>query len=331
MIKTVFFRVDGDAGKYAGLGHIYRTLSVYNFLKKELGPKYKYVFLCKNYKEGINIIRKNTKEKIILFSKSKLKKISFKKSDVVIIDMFGAENFFLKKLSKMGIKKICFDQIELKYFKSGLIINGIIFTKKFLKKTKKVKIYQGLKYIVLNKQFAIKRLKKRYKKIITILLCSGGADYKEFLYKISKIIIRLKNYKLKIAIGKAVKRNNKVFNLKSNMIKLLKTKNNLKKTIENSDILICSGGTVMFEGVAVGKKPIAISNYEHQKYAINYFAKRKLVFNAGDASKINSNTLTKALKNILKLNIKKTFIRNANTIDGKGLDRVNKIIKQYIK
>ena len=36
MKKTLYFRVDGDEGKKSGLGHIYRTLKIYNCLKKNL-------------------------------------------------------------------------------------------------------------------------------------------------------------------------------------------------------------------------------------------------------------------------------------------------------
>ena len=44
MIKTIYFRVDGDDGKFAGLGHINRSLSLYNNLNKKLDKNHKFVF-----------------------------------------------------------------------------------------------------------------------------------------------------------------------------------------------------------------------------------------------------------------------------------------------
>ncbi len=57
MPKKIYFRVDGDDGKFSGLGHIYRSLLLYKHLKKRLKKKYKYVFLSK-YSQGIQILKK---------------------------------------------------------------------------------------------------------------------------------------------------------------------------------------------------------------------------------------------------------------------------------
>ena len=38
-MSNVIFRVDGDTGKNAGLGHIYRTISIYRELKKKISKK----------------------------------------------------------------------------------------------------------------------------------------------------------------------------------------------------------------------------------------------------------------------------------------------------
>ena len=79
MIKTIYFRVDGDDGKFAGLGHINRSLSFYNNLNKKLDKNHKFVFLSK-YKQGIKILRDRTNKKIINFSKKILIDLNLKKT-----------------------------------------------------------------------------------------------------------------------------------------------------------------------------------------------------------------------------------------------------------
>ena len=108
----------------------------------------------KNFKLGRDIVHNLTGERIITINKSMNKKI-FKETDIVIIDTLGAENFFLKILNNIGLKNIIsFDQIELKNFKSGTIINGIFFAKKkLISKKRNLSIFQGPKYIILNNLF----------------------------------------------------------------------------------------------------------------------------------------------------------------------------------
>ena len=150
MKKTIYFRVDGDDGKFAGLGHIYRSLKIYNYLKKSLSQNYQFVFLSK-YKIGKIFLNKYTKEKILNYTNTIFNKLKVSKNDIFIIDTLGAEKFLLKKLNQLKLKKISFDEIRPNLFLKGLIINGILFAKKKLKKKKNINIYQGLKYIILNK------------------------------------------------------------------------------------------------------------------------------------------------------------------------------------
>jgi len=104
MIKTIYFRVDGDDGKFAGLGHVNRSLNFYTNLNKKLDKNHRFVFLSK-YEEGIKILKEKTNKKVIKFSRKKLNKLNFKKNDVVIIDTLGAEKFLINELNKKKNKK----------------------------------------------------------------------------------------------------------------------------------------------------------------------------------------------------------------------------------
>ena len=59
-MKRIFFRVDGDQGKRVGMGHIIRSVNLYQNLISKLKEKFKVIFLMKNYHEGIQFVKKNT-------------------------------------------------------------------------------------------------------------------------------------------------------------------------------------------------------------------------------------------------------------------------------
>ena len=97
-MKRIFFRVDGDDGKKVGMGHIIRSVILYqNLILKLKKDKFKVIFLMKNYKEGIKFVEKNTKSKICLYDKKFINQFILNKNDIFIIDTLGAEKKTFKK------------------------------------------------------------------------------------------------------------------------------------------------------------------------------------------------------------------------------------------
>lgn len=334
--KTIFFRVDGDNGSKVGLGHIYRTLKIYQFLKKEYSSKYNFVFLMKNYYHGVKIIKNITKEKIIIYNKEIFNFFFFKASDVIIIDTLGADSFFLKKIYSIGIKKVVsFDEINLGIFKNGLIINGIYYYKKKLKsKSNKLKIYQGPKYLILNKEFENKKKFNKFGRKKSVLICSGGADKKFFLTKVTKILLQIKGLYLLVIVGPGVEKNNPIFKIrKNNRIRLIKNSNNIKRYLDQVNFTFVTGGTVMFESICCGKITSVCKTYNHQRFAINYFKKKKLINYLGAYNNFKQDKIISFIKQqYYKEKVQKFLFNNlVKTVDGRGLARVKSIFKTFLK
>ena len=87
---------------------------------------------------GSSYIKSQTKEKVYYYKKN-LTDFPINQGDIVIIDTLGAEESFLKFLKTKNISKIVsFDETNISNYSNGIIINGILFTKKnyFQKKNK---------------------------------------------------------------------------------------------------------------------------------------------------------------------------------------------------
>ena len=183
--KRIFFRVDGDDGRKVGMGHIIRMSSLHKNLPKELKKKYRIFFLMREYREGRNYVKKNLGVKIISYNNNFLKKFILKENDIFLFDTLGAEKKLIKKVSQQKIKKvISFDETQNLNFEKVLIFNGIFFLKKKLKQKKNVNLNEGLKYLILNKNYKKVKLNKNK----NILVSSGGSDKFHMLYKIVKIL-----------------------------------------------------------------------------------------------------------------------------------------------
>ena len=329
--KRIFFRVDGDHGVDSGLGHLNRVLKIYNYLKKK-NNKYKFFFIIKKKHIAIKIL-KELKVKIYIYNKIFLTKKIFKPGDLVIIDTLGSEKLFVRFIKKhQFIKVISFDELRVGFHKIGTVINGILFTKKILKKKKN--IYQGLKYLLLDNKF-----KKKIKptKNNNILITSGGSDKKNFIYKILKILIPLKlfNIKYHVVIGKGFLNDNKIFKfLNKKDIVFHKDLKNLKTIMDKCNYLITSGGTVMFEAISTGRIVFSSQTYINQKYNINYFKKKNLIYYIGRVESIKKKYLEDKIKFYMQDNNKKKienrFYKKRSLIDGKGFDRIIKIIEKEL-
>ena len=88
----------------------------------------------------------------------------------------------------------------------------------------------------------------------------------------------------------------------------------------------------MFESISAGRITFVIKTYEHQKFAIKYFKNIKLINEFGNVNQIKKTNLEHKIKLFLynKKIIKKTYLKNRSAIDGKGFDRIKKILNSYI-
>ena len=290
----------------------------------------------KNYRLGKKLIRSETGEKILDYEKTIKHKI-FNPHDIVIIDTLGAEKRFLNLLHKSSVKKIIsFDELNLEKLKTGVVINGIYFAKKKLKNNfKKISIYQGPKYLVLNQEFEKKKRKLSFKKKLNVLIASGGADNKNFLFRILKKINfkDKKQFNFLVAAGKGVKKSNPIYSLrKYRNIKILENVKNMKKLFDKVHLSIVSGGTVMFESICCGKVTFTCQTYLHQKFAINYFKNKNIIENIGSIDHIQNFFINDYIENLsnIKKNYNNFYLRRLKEIDGLGLKRVNNIIYKYI-
>jgi spore coat polysaccharide biosynthesis predicted glycosyltransferase SpsG len=327
----IIFRCDGDSGKLAGLGHVYRQIDIYKAIKIQY-PKLKFIFLMKSFKEGISLVKRSTKAEIIIFDNNLILNFTkfFDKNDLFILDTNSKNKEILNCLRKNFFKKIIlFEHVHIKNLPRSIIINGIYFAKKKIFSKKKIKIYQGVKYLVLRDQFKNNKNKFfRNNNLKKVLVTSGGGDYKNFILKILRII-NLKNFDITVILGLGIKKNiyrhlKSKINNHSN-IKIKYNVKNMAELMSKSDLNIVTGGTVMFESLCTTTTTAVIQTYHHQSYAIKYFKSKEAIEYCGCINKLNYKKINLLLK---RLNDGKLNKKIKPFVDANGKQRVLEIIKR---
>jgi len=267
-------------------------------------------------------IKKYHKYKIIFYNNSYKNKLKFiNQNDILICDTpFGIDKNLKIFCNEKKINKvILIDDINKPKIKNCLILNGIISFKKKLKKNSKNFIFEGPKYVLLDKKY--QNIKNKSKK--NILISVGGTDIKNLLYKIVKKLKKINIEKIFVIIGGLVKKNNPIFSINQSNIKFIYNPPSLWRYFNQCKTCIVTGGITMFESIALKKNTLVVQNYHHQKYAINYFNKLGLIRKVGTTSKLNSRLINQYIQ-YKRISVKKRFI------DGKGLTRITSKIKKYL-
>ncbi len=330
---NIYFRLDLDKGIKYGIGHFFRSIQLYLKLRKLnciflVNDTFFFKSLLKSY--SIKLPKKIVKFNIANFKKNYQPKIK----NIFIFDTLGRDKkfkIFVKYLNSSNkIVSLEDKNIYAKY--NDIVINSKIYLLK--KKSKKKNIFSDIKYTILRfkKKFKYKKLlrQKKYK----ILICSGGADYKKLLFKVASILLKFKNIEINCIVGPSVKKNDQIYILskKHSKINLITKTYKLEKNFKENDIVITSGGTMMIESIFFSKPTYVIETFKHQRSIVEFFKKKKLIHFLGTVEEINKKKIKNFVDNLNLKNkeINKMTKKSYNIIDGKGLLRVYKIIKELI-
>lgn len=345
-IKKILIRVNGN--KKIGLGHVFQSLALAKALK---GQKREIVFVTIKNNKNFSSLFEDYKT-IFLPNCSFIE--SIKLTDGIISD-FSPEIFILNitdpdpykkyknshyfldwvfNLRKKGIFVVGIEGIATKGYYPDVIINGTIVKEWHnYKKYKDTKYFIGPKFMVLREIFGRfhKKEKKIKKKCKKILVSFGGGYSEEIFPKILTALSSL-NFRGKISliVGPAYENSLKLtssFKKFSNLnIYHNPSERKLSELILGADLAVTSAGNILYELASLGLPSVAIPTIKHQVYTAHAFQKYGVHINTGfnpPISKLTSNIGTLLIDYQKR---KKMSVLAKKIVDGRGLERVKKII-----
>lgn len=278
---TCIFRVDAGNIPELGTGHLYRCITIYNYLIQKGIKKNQLKFVIKsknNYllakkilnKKKINFI--SIDDRIKDFSKKELNFLVSIKSKIIIFDRLSKINRSFLDGLRLNFKKIIgIDLRKENDVKLDLYFNPL---QNNIEQTKKIKNYKN--NILPSIFYKSQRHNKPRK--LNFFTFFGGYDFKNINKKI-KLLKNVKNINLK--------NDQRRFYL--NFIK--------------ADIVICSGGLTVFDAIYLNKIVIAIPQYNHQLINLKCLNKQKVCYLIKIDRKFEKN-LYSCVKKILSLSLK---------------------------
>ena len=264
-----------EGGLKLGLGHIYRTLSLANQLKRYANIK----FLTTSDDTVINKIKENNFE---FFRGENIAEIenqlNLYKPQIVIIDKLEVEESFCRDIKQsFNPKIVIFGNISSANKSADIVINAAIGTdyknKSYVDEDTGTLYLEGPKYLVLRDEFYEHKNSYEFKNDLKrILLIFGGSDQANLTSRVLNKLLSM-DYDFKIDVVLGVKFGfhselNQVLDKherKKEKVNIYKDVNTISELILNSDLVITSLGTTMFESFCVGAPTIAFYQNPYQK------------------------------------------------------------------
>ena len=285
----ILFRVDGNST--TGLGHISRCLK-FAYSLKYFGFNSIFLSDVNNYFIEEKINKSFTLIKCEELSKKK-ENINLKiihscqkkfKSSFLILDSNNVSLNFIKLLKKKNLKSLIITDIYTKKIRADYCVNYNTSEKY---EFKNIKNYFGSEYAINALKDNINNKSKP--KYISIFF--GATDSKKLTEKILELIKNYKKQDFLVVIGPFNERKNYIYKKFKNFrnIKFVTNIFEIKKILNKSKFVICSGGIFNNERVLFNIPAITISVNKIQEKILKNQSKLNLCNYIGDYKKISKN------------------------------------------
>lgn len=273
-MKRAYLRADGNSE--IGLGHLLRCIALAQMIKDDF---------------DIHFVSKDAPESIIQsilqsgLDFTKIEKEStfltgLKEEDIVLIDHYGINTEYQKKIKEKGCKLVCIDDLHDKVFFSDLIINH--------SPSARISDYHaqhytqfalGLSYALLRPEFLKESQKPSSVRFgRTIFICFGGADYTNLTERVVKNIMKEKEFeKIVVVTGNSYQYSE---NLNQTVEKDIRVQyehsvggDRMLELIKISDWAIVPSSGILYEIIAVGIRPLICYFIDNQKEFHDYLVK----------------------------------------------------------
>jgi UDP-2,4-diacetamido-2,4,6-trideoxy-beta-L-altropyranose hydrolase len=284
-----------------GFGHITRCLSIYQAFK-EKGCSVKFIV---NGDSTIRSLLDNTEHEIFnwLNDTSKLFE-SLKRTDIVIIDSYLADEELYTRISESVSLSVYIDDNQRINYPKGIVVNGSINAEKLnYPLSDEIEYLLGSQYIPLRHPFWDVGLKKINPSINKVMVTFGGDDLRNLTPKtLETLTTDFPNLKKTVIIGKGFENVSVIEDLKDKQTELIYYPDAEKMfdVMFESDIAISAAGQTLYELARVGLPTIAIGVAHNQIHNLENWGEAGFVEVAGFWDDENLNHIIREKIELLK-------------------------------
>jgi UDP-2,4-diacetamido-2,4,6-trideoxy-beta-L-altropyranose hydrolase len=336
--RHILIHVNGS--EEIGLGHIYRMKT----LGEALHDKHAISFLSVKHTVANDLLR-STGAQLHDYNVGQLEEVAsnvmrHKPPALIIQDVLetsSKEMAFVKSCSAAPV--INFDDCGAGLNEAHILINGIVFTwGRYTIANCRARIYEGPQYMICPAEL---RKHRRDKHAVpgdtwNLFLTFGGTDNHGIT---ERAVAALNNVPrpldISVNLGPACKPSDALkatVQSSPHKISILRAVPDLFQHMSACDLLICAGGTTLFQAATLGVPSISIAAEPHELHNLKYWSEAKSTVALGYEQELNFSDLTNAVMDLMKTSEKlEQMSENGKKLaDGRGLERIIDIIDREL-
>lgn len=246
----------------------------------------------------------------------------------MLIDSYQVTENYLRSLSAIMQTFYIDDLNAFLYPVRSLICYANYWEKfKYPKRYQNTRLFLGTRYVPLRKEFCECEKKEISPQVKKLLLLSGGADKYRILGQILKRLNIDKYLQINVICGRFDTQYDELKELESfyGNVKVYRAVSDIKRYMEEADLVISAGGTTLYELCAVGTPTISYSLADNQLENVKKFHEDGIIDYAGDVRK---DDVVENIERYLQLYDSDQKLRQEKSkkmqelVDGKGAWRV---------
>ena len=326
-MKTGFIRSYGSS-KY-GMGHLFRSLAVANFLKKK-GIVIKFLLNAAENIELENFFKDKQIE--IVQTDGEI----FPERDFLLYDMPYPDPRFIANFrnSNPNAQMTALDYSDSADENITTIIN-LFDHKRMLvgrEKNNKTRFLRGPEFAIIREQFfPLRNLQKNISETIeNVLITFGGADPAGNTLKLLENPKWFQNMRVTAIIGVNFSSKKQILEKSRTLphnFKVIEAVGNIETYMSNADLVICGAGTTLLESMFLGIPTIVVPQTEDE----TIFGKFIETQNGCVFANLSENVMKNVLKMVKNCEFRKKMSDNAmRLVDGKGIERIAKKLDEEI-
>jgi CMP-N-acetylneuraminic acid synthetase len=320
--KTVLFVLTGYAE--VGLGHVYRALTLANFL-----TSYRLVFLVDNKSYlALKKLKENNYEVYMQQNANIIEDINDHNPDIIINDILDTRIEYMKTLKTSGYRVINFEDLGEGAKHADAVINAL-----YEPGCKAKNLYSGYKYFCARDEFLATPIKEISEKVQNVLITFGGTDQCNLTLK---VITAIKSYchkhniKITVILGLGYDKVDTLSEYKD--IEIFHDVKSISDHMYKADIIFTSGGRTVYEAACIGT-PVIVLSQNQRELTHNLVRSDKSLFFAGYGPDLKPDHILHEFRDLVNnFNRRKEMSRQMLSKNLRiGTRRVVKILKRLIE
>lgn len=303
MPRLVVFRVDGGSTYSVAMGHTYRCMRLARSVQSRGVAS---MFYMRDYPEGVELIRgAGFPVTVLPLALSEAEEagqtVAYVEAaeGVLFVDLRFMNPALVRLARQRGVPTVVYEDVKGEELGASVVINPTDRGRDLYRGGSTMYLL-GNKYVVLDPDLARHRRSTFSPDLKRLFVCFGGADPCNLTSRVVRCLID-KEIVVDVALGPAFchdtdfvkgmdSRNRRA------EIRLLRGCNELPSRMAEADATITSGGTIVYESVALRLPTLALPTIGHEAHIVSSLMERGLVMGLpSDAAKVDNHVLRDAI------------------------------------